>query len=72
MIDSTERGSSLARMTPAGAMATSVPAPMAMPTSAWARAGASLTPSPTIETRALGLELLHGRSFWPQAGTPAK
>ena len=30
--------------------ATSVPAPMAMPTSAWARAGASLTPSPVIAT----------------------
>ena len=32
-------------------MATSVPVPMAMPRSAWARAGASLTPSPTIATR---------------------
>ena len=31
-------------------MATSVPAPMAMPTSARASAGASLTPSPTIAT----------------------
>ena len=31
-------------------MATSVPAPMAMPTSARARAGASFTPSPTIAT----------------------
>ena len=50
MTDSTDRGSSLARMTPAEAMATSVPAPIAMPTSAWARAGASLTPSPTIAT----------------------
>ena len=50
MTDSTERGSSLARMTPAEAMATSVPAPIAMPTSACASAGASLTPSPTIAT----------------------
>ena len=32
-------------------MATSVPVPMAMPRSAWARAGASLTPSPTMATR---------------------
>ncbi len=31
-------------------MATSVPVPMAMPTSAWARAGASLMPSPTMPT----------------------
>ena len=31
-------------------MATSVPVPMAMPRSAWARAAASLTPSPTIAT----------------------
>ena len=31
-------------------MATSVPAPMARPTSARARAGASLTPSPTMAT----------------------
>ncbi len=31
-------------------MATSVPLPMAMPTSAWARAGASLMPSPTKAT----------------------
>ena len=30
--------------------ATSVPAPMAIPMSAWASAGASLTPSPTIAT----------------------
>ena len=32
-------------------MATSVPVPIAMPTSAWASAGASLMPSPTIATR---------------------
>ena len=31
-------------------MATSVPVPMAMPRSAWTRAGASLTPSPTMAT----------------------
>ena len=35
---------------PADSTATSVPAPMAMPTSAVASAGASLTPSPTIAT----------------------
>ena len=40
-------------------MATSVPVPMATPRSAWASAGASLMPSPTIATiRALGLEPL--------------
>ena len=32
------------------AIATSVPVPMAIPRSAWARAGASLMPSPTIAT----------------------
>jgi hypothetical protein len=35
--DSTERGSELARITPADAMATSVPAPIAMPASACRR-----------------------------------
>ena len=49
-MDRTERGSSLASTTPADSIATSVPAPMAMPTSARARAGASLTPSPTMAT----------------------
>ena len=39
-----------ASTTPADPIATSVPAPIAMPTSACARAGASLTPSPTIAT----------------------
>ena len=34
----------------ADSMATSVPAPMARPTSARARAGASLMPSPTMAT----------------------
>ena len=38
------------RTTSAVSMATSVPAPMAMPRSAWASAGASLTPSPTMAT----------------------
>ena len=39
-------------------MATSVPVPMAMPRSAWASAGASLMPSPTIATTLpCGLEL---------------
>mmetsp|Transcript_19115 Transcript_19115/g.51105 ORF Transcript_19115/g.51105 Transcript_19115/m.51105 type:complete len:350 (+) Transcript_19115:386-1435(+) len=35
----------------AASIAISVPAPMAIPRSAWARAGASLTPSPTIATQ---------------------
>jgi hypothetical protein len=38
------------RVTSAASMATSVPVPMANPTSAWARAGASLMPSPTMPT----------------------
>ena len=46
----TPRGSLEASTTPADSIATSVPAPMAMPTSARASAGASLTPSPTIAT----------------------
>ena len=46
----TPRGSFEASTTPADSMATSVPAPMAMPTSARASAGASLTPSPTMAT----------------------
>mmetsp|Transcript_21806 Transcript_21806/g.64345 ORF Transcript_21806/g.64345 Transcript_21806/m.64345 type:complete len:201 (+) Transcript_21806:1037-1639(+) len=37
--------------TSAASTATSVPEPMATPTSAWARAGASLMPSPTMATR---------------------
>ncbi len=45
------RRSPLTRVTPALSMATSVPVPMAMPTSAAARAGASLMPSPAIATR---------------------
>jgi hypothetical protein len=43
-------GSSDTRTTPADSIATSVPAPIAIPTCARARAGASLTPSPTIAT----------------------
>ena len=38
-------------------IATSVPVPIAEPTSAWARAGASLMPSPTMPTDlAVGLQ----------------
>ena len=47
----TSRGSERIRTTSAVSIATSVPAPIAMPRSAWASAGASLTPSPTIATR---------------------
>src|SRR5512147_344617 len=39
------------RVSPALSMATSVPLPMAIPTSAAARAGASLMPSPAKATR---------------------
>jgi hypothetical protein len=42
--------SPLSRVTPALSIATSVPVPMAIPTSAAASAGASLTPSPAIAT----------------------
>ena len=38
----------LSSATSAASMATSVPEPMAIPTSAWASAGASLIPSPTM------------------------
>src|SRR6476620_3031873 len=44
------RRSPLTSVTPALSMATSVPVPIAMPTSACARAGASLIPSPAIAT----------------------
>src|SRR3990170_1402277 len=47
----TSRRSSLMRMTWPVSLATSVPVPMAIPTSACARAGASLMPSPIIATR---------------------
>src|SRR5438046_212805 len=51
MIRGTSRGSlRTSTMSPAST-ATSVPAPMAIPTSAVTSAGASLTPSPTIATR---------------------
>ncbi len=61
MVRSVKRESWIARTTPlssplistigAEAMATSVPVPMAIPTSDWASAGASFTPSPTMATR---------------------
>ena len=44
------RRSPLTSVTPALSIATSVPVPIAMPTWAWARAGASLMPSPAIAT----------------------
>ena len=70
--DNTDRGSSLARITPADAIATSVPAPIAMPTSACARAGASLTPSPTIAT--VRPSLWSSATVWDLSSgfTPAK
>src|SRR6266542_498935 len=46
----TSSGSERISTTSAVSIATSVPAPMAMPRSATARAGASLTPSPTMAT----------------------
>src|SRR3990172_6071990 len=50
MAATTSRMSSRMRMTWPVSLATSVPEPMAMPTLAWARAGASFTPSPTMAT----------------------
>ncbi len=50
MARATPRRSPLINVTGAAAMATSVPVPIAMPTSACARAGASLMPSPTMAT----------------------
>ena len=47
----TSSGSERISTMSAVSMATSVPAPIAIPTSAWASAGASFTPSPTIATR---------------------
>ena len=46
----TLRGSPRIRVMSDASIATSAPVPIAMPTSAWARAGASLIPSPTIAT----------------------
>ena len=55
------RRSPLTSVTPALSIATSVPVPIAMPTSACASAGASLMPSPAIATlRPSRLELLDG------------
>ena len=60
MAVTTPLSSPLIRVMSADSMATSVPVPMAIPTSAWARAGASLIPSPTMPTRLpFGLELFH-------------
>ncbi|CEG10680.1 hypothetical protein BN961_04122 [Afipia felis] len=57
--------SPLRRVTPALSIATSVPVPMAMPTSAAARAGASFTPSPAIATtRPDFCSLLTTALFW--------
>ena len=46
----TSRGSPPTSVTSDASMATSVPVPMATPRSAWASAGASLMPSPTMAT----------------------
>src|SRR5215213_6618163 len=51
MILTTSRGLLLTKTKPADSIATSVPPPIAIPTSARVSAGASLTPSPTIATR---------------------
>ena len=56
--------------TSALSMATSVPAPMAMPMSARASAGASLMPSPTMATRPRSARRRISRSL-PSGSTPA-
>ena len=50
MASAAERRSPRTRVMSAASMATSVPVPIARPRSAWARAAASLTPSPTMAT----------------------
>ena len=50
MAAGTPRGSPPTSVTSDASMATSAPVPMAMPRSAWASAGASLMPSPTMAT----------------------
>ena len=50
MAQTTSRGSLRTRTIPADSMSPSVPAPIAIPTSAVASTGASFTPSPTIAT----------------------
>ena len=68
----TPRRSPLSRVNPALSMATSAPVPMAMPTSARARAGASLMPSPAIATTSpLPLQVLDDVELVlrPQAGS---
>ena len=56
--------------TSAASMATSVPAPMAMPISALVSAGASLMPSPTMTTLPFSFSLRITLSF-PSGSTPA-
>src|ERR1043166_3260764 len=51
MVRGTSRGSLRTRTTSPASTATSVPAPMAMPTSAVTSAGARFTPSPPMATR---------------------
>ena len=67
-------GTSLRRLltstTSAASMATSVPAPMAMPMSARVSAGASLMPSPTMATLPRALRRRISRSL-PSGSTPA-
>ena len=67
-------GTSLKRLftstTSAASMATSAPAPMAIPISALVRAGASLIPSPTMATFPCSFNLRITSSF-PSGRTPA-
>ena len=53
MAPTTSNGSLFISTMSALSIATSVPAPIAKPTSAWVKAGASFTPSPTIAALAM-------------------
>ena len=65
----TPRGSPPTRVTSAASIATSAPVPIAIPRSAWASAGASLIPSPTMATDPpAGLQPLDDRGLVRRAG----
>ena len=67
----TPRRSPETSVTPALCIATSVPVPMAMPTSARASAGASFTPSPAIATTAPVFWSSATSAAFPCGSTPA-
>ena len=70
MAAGTSRRRLLTRTTDAASIATSVPAPMAIPVSARVSAGASLIPSPTMATLPCSFSLRISASL-PSGSTPA-